>query len=127
MESKYNVYSDFDIDKHAEHFINYLEVVIDKTGKVFYAVPSHTIFLENVLKGAYGEDTFKKMLKEDDAYYDYGKWLCTKTNAILVWDNFYMCGKNGLTEAQIETLKQLQVKKYLKGGNCLYQGEIKGI
>lgn len=127
MENNYDVYSEFNIDKHAEHFINYLEVVIDRTGKVFYAVPSHTIFLENVLKVVYGEDTFKEMLKEDDAYSDYAGWLCTKTNAILVWDNFYVCGKNGLTEAQIETLKQLQVKKYLRGGNSLFRGEIKGI
>lgn len=46
----YDVYSKFDIDKHAENFINYLEVVIDPLGVVNYAVPSHQMYMENILK-----------------------------------------------------------------------------
>lgn len=72
------------------------------------------------------EETFKEMLKEPESYKDYPKWLCTKTNSVLVWDNFYICGENGLTVAQITTLNQLKGKRYLRGGNCLFQGEIKG-
>lgn len=42
-KEKYTLYSKFDIDKHAETFINYLEVIIDENGVVHYAVPSHQI------------------------------------------------------------------------------------
>ena len=41
IKSEYNVYSDFDIEKHKKTYIHYLEVVIDENGKIMYAVPSH--------------------------------------------------------------------------------------
>ena len=44
----YNVHSEFDLKKHKEKFINYLEVVIEPNGKIHYAVPSHQLFLENM-------------------------------------------------------------------------------
>ena len=36
---EYSVYSPFDIKKHQETFINYLEVLILEDGTVDYAVP----------------------------------------------------------------------------------------
>lgn len=39
----YDVYSKFDIDKHSENFIDYLEVIIDPSGVIHYAVPSRTM------------------------------------------------------------------------------------
>lgn len=41
MEEEYNLYSKFDIQKHKENYINYLEVLILENGEVEYAVPSH--------------------------------------------------------------------------------------
>ena len=38
---KYDLYSEFDIQKHKDTYINYLEVVILQTGRIEYAVPSH--------------------------------------------------------------------------------------
>ena len=37
----YDVYSEFDLQQHKEHFVNDLEVMIDSDGAVHYAVPSH--------------------------------------------------------------------------------------
>lgn len=45
----YDVYSEFDIEKHAKTFINYLEVIITPDGKAHYAVPSHLQYLINML------------------------------------------------------------------------------
>ena len=123
-KNKYDTNSEFDIDKHAEYFTNYLEDVIGRKGKVFYAVPSHTMFLENTLKTIYGENVFNEMLKEPDSFVDYSKWLCEKTGCVLVWDDFYICSKRGLTSEQIKTLQALQNKKYKLGGLALYRGNI---
>ena len=45
MPESYDLHSDFDIQKHKENFINYLEVVIHPDGSVHYAVPSHQEYL----------------------------------------------------------------------------------
>ena len=66
MGGKYTVYSKFDIDKHSEHFLNYLEVIIDSEGEINYAVPSHQMFMENLIKKEYGEQRFYEMLKDPE-------------------------------------------------------------
>ena len=38
---EYSVHSPFDIKKHKETYINYLEVLILEDGTIEYAVPSH--------------------------------------------------------------------------------------
>lgn len=105
----YDVYSKFDIDKHAKTFINYLELVIDENGVVYYAVPSHTIFLENLLKRRLGEIAFRSMSMCKEAFIDYAGWLCDKSKCIMVWNNFYV-GKANFR--QLEMLKKLKEKKY---------------
>lgn len=41
MENEYSVYCDFDIKQHKKKYVNYLEVLIEKDGRIVYAVPSH--------------------------------------------------------------------------------------
>lgn len=53
---KYGVHSDFDIQKHKETFIDYLEVIIDVNGRIMYAVPSHQEKLIAMVGGT-GVDT----------------------------------------------------------------------
>ena len=119
---EYGVYCKFDIDKHAEHFINYLEIVIDECGEVHYAVPSHQIFMENILKKRYGESEFKRMIMEDkEAWGDYLSWLCKQTNCVPVWNEFY-CGNPN--DKQLQKLQQLREKKYKNMKCTLYQGKV---
>lgn len=121
---QYGVYSKFDIDKHAEHFINYLEIVIDEDGEIHYAVPSHQIFMENIIKEKSGEDEFKRMIMEDkEAWVDYLPWLCKHTKCVPVWNEFYIGNPN---DKQLHILQQLKEKKYTQVKLSLYQGEIYG-
>ena len=45
----YDLHSPFDLQKHMETYINYLEVVIFPDGHIEYAVPSHQEKLIRVL------------------------------------------------------------------------------
>lgn len=120
----YGVYSKFDIDKHAATFINYLEIVIDEDGEIHYAVPSHQMFMENILKRRMGDDKFKSMIMEDRAAWtDYLPWLCKHTKCVSVWNEFYFGKPN---DKQLQKLQQLKEKKYSKIKLSLYQGEIYG-
>lgn len=105
----YDIYSKFDIDKHAEVFLNYLEVVIDENGIVYYAVPSHIIFLETLLKRRIGDVAFRSESMCQEAFLDYSGWLCKQTKCIMVWNNFYIGRPNF---RQLEVLKKLKEKKY---------------
>lgn len=120
---EYTVYSNFDIDKHAEHFINYLEIVIDENGEIHYAVPSHQMFMENIIKRKIGNADFQKLIICEEAIRDYLPFLCKQTNCVPVWNEFYFGQPN---EKQLETLRQLKAKKYNHCRLSLYQGEIYG-
>lgn len=118
---KYGIHSKFDINKHAENFIDYLEIVIDPQGVAYYAVPSHRMFLENRAKELYGVKQFYKILELPESC-DYLNWLCTITGCISVWGNFYYGKANS---AQMRTLLRLKKKTYSKApGVFLYQGSL---
>lgn len=121
-QEKYSVYSKFDIDKHAETFMNYLEVIIDENGVIHYAVPSHQIFVENLLKRKIGEIMFKSASMCQEAFLDYSGWLCKQTKCIMVWNNFYLGRPNF---RQLEALKKLKEKKYtFLPDVSLYRGKL---
>ena len=99
-----------------------MEIVIDENGEIHYAVPSHQMFMENILKKRYGESEFKRMITEDkEAWYDYLPWLCKHTKCVPVWNEFY-CGKPN--DKQLQKLQQLKEKKYRSIGYTLYQGKV---
>lgn len=82
----YDIYSPFDLEKHKQTYINYLEVIIDKTGKIMYAVPSHT---EKAIAIACSElnvsrDQLMDMVPRD-YYCAMHEWLCKVAKIVMVW------------------------------------------
>lgn len=112
----YSVYSDFDIKQHKKTFIHYLEVVIDKDGKIMYAVPSHQEKLIFIVCEKL--NITREELKDtcpQEYYCDFVNWLCKISGACAVWENFIQSDK--LTDKQIKTLHMLK-------NNGLYLGKI---
>lgn len=112
----YDLHSDFDIEQHKKAFIHYLEVVIDESGKIMYAVPSHQEKLISLAceKMNITREELNAMCQQE-YYFDFMAWLCKISGACAVWENFIQCYK--LTEQQIEALQMLKE-------NGLYLGEI---
>lgn len=115
MNRAYDLNSKFDIEKHKQKFVHYLEVIIDNTGAVHYAIPSHQEFL---IKYICDRDNITRQELDDkcppEYYFDFITWLCKEANCLSVWENFYYGIPNAV---QLNTLKQL--KKYQ-----LYLGKI---
>ena len=84
----YGVYSEFDIDKHQETFVNYLEVVVWADGTVEYAVPSHQMKLEFIGAEQRGVSTsaFRSTCPRE-MWFDYMTWLLGQTGCVAVWSN----------------------------------------
>lgn len=112
---KYGVYSEFDIQKHKETFINYLEVMIDEDGKVHYAVPSHQ---EWAIKKACSKlKVSRNQLAEmtpPEFYFNWMEWLAKKSGCVAVWEMGYVGEPNRKQRAKLKALK-------LSG---LYKGKI---
>ena len=106
---EYNVYSEFDMDKHKEKYINYLEIVIERNGKIHYAVPSHIKRLERLMMEMY-HMTYNEIYSmynndsDSDSFMEYVYWLMDKTGAITVYNNMYRGKAN---RVQLSVMKQL--------------------
>lgn len=113
---EYSIYSEFDIEKHKRTYINYLEVLIGKDGKIMYAVPSHQIKATDLacqnMKVAQQE--LSDMCPQK-FYGDYMRWLLMMSGAIAVWDKF--CLAPAATKMQVAALRRLKMAG-------LYQGAI---
>ena len=86
---EYGLQSKFDIDKHKETFVNYLEVIISEDGKIHYAVPSHQEYLINECMRQYDwnrQDVYDNT--PVDYYGDIIIWLCKMTGSVSVWNDF---------------------------------------
>ena len=115
---EYSVYSPFDIKKHKETYINYLEVLILEDGTIEYAVPSHQ---EKALEIACKKLNKTKQEIEDmcprEYYCDYLTWLLGITGSISVWgtsDEYFIVYKT-INKKQIATLKKLKKHGLYKG------------
>lgn len=106
---KYSVYSDFDIQKHKETFIHYLEVVIDENGKIMYAVPSHTLKIEKIAAEKMGFSTQKELHDAcpPNRYGDYFEWLTEKAGAIAVWEGMH--AGHSVNKKQLAALRSLKM------------------
>lgn len=113
--SKYDVYSEFDLEKHKATYTNYLEVLIDETGKVMYAVPSHQEKAIQIAceKLEISREELKQMCPRK-YWCDFMKWLCLITGAVAVWNDTCVCG-NHATKAQAATLRRLKLAGVYKG------------
>lgn len=114
--SDYDVYSKFDVGKHKEHFVHYLEVMISPDGEIEYAVPSHQ---EYAIKKACEALGVTRMELSDmtppEYYFDWLNWLLAQTGYMAVWEDGYVCPNP--TKKQIGKLKMLKL-------NGLYRGAI---
>jgi hypothetical protein len=109
---EYSVYSKFNLDKHKETFINYLEVVIMEDGTVEYAVPSHQ---EKLIRIA--QDKFNCTRQElfdmcpPEYYFDVVTWLCQQTGCVSVWNNGYIGFPNDKQKQVIQLLIDCELLK----------------
>lgn len=109
----YDVYSEFDLEQHKKKFVHYLEVMIDRDGKVHYAVPSHQ-------EWAIKESCKKLGMTRDELcdatpkefYFDWMKWLLRQCDAVAVWEDFYMGEPN---RKQMATLRELKMGGVFRG------------
>ncbi len=115
MPESYDLHSDFDIQKHKENFINYLEVVIHPDGSVHYAVPSHQEYLIRYIcehRNITREELEAKCPRE--YYCDFMTWLCGLSGCICVWS--HLATGTQVTATQAKTLDQLRASGLLTRG-----------
>ena len=112
LSDGYSVYSEFDMDKHKQKYVHYLEVMIDEDGVVHYAVPSHQ-------EWAIAEVCRKKHLSREEVcdstprefYCDWMRWLLSQCGAVAVWEGFYEGEPNRKQRAALRKLKMGGVYK----------------
>ena len=103
---KYGLDSEFDIQKHKETFVNYLEVLIEPDGHVLYAIPSHqelAIKLACKAKGWTREELNQACPQE--FYFDFLVWVLSLTNCVSVWNEFYMGTPNEKQKQKLQEMK----------------------
>ena len=112
----YDIYCDFDIEKHKQTYINYLEVLILEDGKVVYAIPSHQMKAESLCCEQLGI-TQKELsaMCPREYWADYLTWLLNQCGAVAVWNGFYQAGESGLNDRQRTSLKRLKLHGLYKG------------
>lgn len=118
MNTKYDLYSEFDIQQHKQHYIHYLEVVLFPDGHVEYAVPSHQEKLIAVCCNKL--DVNREQLNDmcpQSYYFDFATWLCDMSGCCMLWESMVLVPEYGITKAQIATLGEL-------ARNRLYLGDI---
>ena len=104
---EYDLNSDFDIDKHKQKYIHYLEVMIDEDGTIMYAVPSHqekAISLACSKLGLTRNELCRRCPKE--YYFDFLTWLLMQSGAVAVWE--CQCEGNA-NRKQIAALRRLKM------------------
>lgn len=109
----YDVYSSFDADKHAQTFINYLEVVIHHDGLVEYAVPSHQEKMISIACKRFGVSR-EELLDSLRNEFDFLRALCDASACISVWTDFCVTGSS-VTNKQALRLKDLKLKGLYHG------------
>ena len=96
----------FDIETHKRTFVHYLEVCLDETGHVHYAVPSHQEWL---IKYACNKHNMTRKELEDkcprERWCDYMLWLTEQTECIAVWETAFVGKINSLQQKSLLTLK----------------------
>lgn len=114
MENEYSIYCDFDIKRHKKKYVNYLEVLIEKDGRIVYAVPSHqekAIELACQKLGVNRQELMAMCPKE--YYFDFLNWLLMVSGAVAVWNDF--CSAPTVTKKQIASLRRLKMAGIYKG------------
>ena len=95
--------SDFSIKIHKETFIDYLEVMVDESGKIFYAIPSHQEWLIKKLmeskhmtrEQVYASVTAQNALQE----------MCEMSHCIALWNDLCIGKPNAAQKKSIDSLR----------------------
>lgn len=106
----YDLYSDFDMHKHKQQYIHYLEAILFPDGHVEYAVPSHQEKLIAICIKQLNvtRDQLSKMCPEN-YYFDFMIWLCNICRCVALYTTFYQKSDTyPLTKEQIKTLTDLK-------------------
>ena len=113
---EYGLQSEFDIEKHKNKFKNYLEVMIERDGKVVYAVPSHQMKAEELCCETLGISREELIARCPAEYhYNYLTWLLTICGAVAVWNDFCACGNAPPTREQRAKLRKLKMSGLYRG------------
>ena len=106
----YDLHSKFNAEKHKQTYINYLEIIMHKDGRIEYAVPSHQEKLIEIAceqEHCTREELYAKCPPEMS--FDVVEWLCRLTGCISIWtDHFVRHWSQTLTDAQYDKLKELK-------------------
>lgn len=120
----YDLHSPFDLQKHMETYINYLEVVIFPDGHIEYAVPSHPEKLIKVCMDKLGVSRYQlEQMCPREYHFDYMTWLCNISECVSVWNTYVVASdKIPLTINQRKTLYTLANKGIFRPNisiNCI--------
>lgn len=100
------LHSPFDIETHKRTFVQYLEVCLDETGHVHYAVPSHQEWL---IQHACNKHNMTREELENscprERWADYMLWLTEQTSCIAVWDGGFIGRSNYMQQVTLTMLK----------------------
>lgn len=111
---EYGLHSEFDIAKHKQTFIHYLEIVINRNGYIAYAVPSHQEMMIRVACAQLGisRDELNDLCPRE-YYWDFMKWLSMTTGLMAVWETHYEV--YAVTKKQIAALRRLKMEGLYTG------------
>lgn len=114
MENGYSVYSEFDIEQRKKKYVNYLEVLVEKDGKIVYAVPSHqekAVALACEELGVTRRELLDMCPRE--YYFDYMNWLLMISGAIALRNEH--CIAPAATRKQVGSIRRLKMAGLYKG------------
>ena len=110
----YSIYSEFDLKKHKERFVDYLEVMILSDGTVQYAIPSHVYMAERLAAKAMGTIVEEiRAMCPAEYYWDYLPWLLGISGAVAVWN--CRCEYKTVTKEQIAMLRRMKMAGVYRG------------
>lgn len=104
----YDVYSQFDLEKHKQTYTDYLEVLIDEDGTIMYAVPSHQ--QKGIALACARLNVSREQLDAlcpREYWGDYMRWLCMIAKVVFVWND--SCVAVNPTIKQIGALRRLKM------------------
>lgn len=106
-KDEYSIYSEFNLEKHMNTFINYLEVIMLPNGKIEYAVPSHQEKLISLLmKNRKWTRNQVEQACPKEYYCDYITWLLKETRCLAIWTHGYIGNPNRLQKRALKKLKE---------------------
>lgn len=109
----YDLYCEFDLDKHVKAYPYYTEVIILPSGRVEYAVPSHQEKLIQLLMEKWNcsrNDVANKCPR--NMWCDYLEWLLRESKCVAVWYDHFVGTPN--------RFQRIVLDRFVKAGAMRY-------